>query len=116
MRVHVLGTRNRGVTAPPDRQTSLCGALQPRSQSEGQDGTMEKAPPRMRWRGPPDRTARTPLAHAQHPCCSIGRRAGYPPEVPMPRFPCVRSAPGWCPFSVVRAFYARGQGRRKGLW
>jgi hypothetical protein len=56
------------------------------------------------------------LAHAQRPCCSIRHRARYPPKAPVPRFP-VRPgvAPGWCPFSAVRDFYARGQGPRKGF-
>ena len=34
------------------------------------------------------------------------------PGAPVPRAP---KAPGWCPFSVVRDFYARGQGPRKGF-
>ena len=77
--------------------------------------TIEKAPPRMRWRGPPDRAARTPLAHAQRPAA---RSATEPDTRLRSRCPgptCAQGAPGWCPFSVVRDFYARGQGPRKGF-
>ena len=61
----------------------------------------------MRWRGPPDLAAQTPLPHAQRPCHSINHQAGYPLEVPVAQFPLRPGVPpGWFPFSVVRDFYA----------
>ena len=50
------------------------------------DTTKGRTPPRMRWRGPPDLAAQTPLTHAQRPYRLTSHQAGYPLEVPVAQF------------------------------
>jgi hypothetical protein len=58
----------------------------------------------------------TPLAHAQRPAARSAAEPDTRLRSRCPGAPCVRGMPpGWCPFSVVRDFYARGQSLRKGL-
>ena len=65
-----------------------------------------RAPPRMRWRGPPDLAAQTPLlmlsVHATRSTTKPDTRL----KSQLPGSSCVRGAPRWFPFSVVRDFYA----------
>ena len=68
----------------------------------------------MRWRGPLDLTARTPLAHAQRP---VARSAIEPKarlRSQLPSSSCVRGAPRWSPFSVVKAFLRPSPGPAQG--
>ena len=81
---------------------------------QGPGATKGRAPPRMRWRGPPDLAAQTPLTHAQRPCRSISHQAGYPLEVPVARFPLRPGCPPVVPVfggeRFLRLFRAAAQG------
>src|SRR5262249_13955710 len=81
---------------------------------EGPGTIKGRAPPRMRWRGPPDLAAQTPLTHAQRPCHSTSHQAGYPLEVPVARFPLRPGCPPVVPVfggeRFLRLFRAAAQG------
>src|SRR6266487_3483976 len=76
--------------------------------------TIEEAPPRMRWRGPLDRAARTPLAHAQRPAARSATEADTRLRFRCPGSPCVRGAPRMVPVfggeRVLRPWPSRTQG------
>ena len=65
--------------------------------------------------GPARPRSATPLAHAQRPAARSAAEPDTRLRSRCPGSPCVRGAPRWFPFSVVRDFYACGQSLRKGL-
>jgi hypothetical protein len=65
--------------------------------------------------GPARPRSATPLAHAQRPAARSAAEPDTRLRSRFPGSPRVRGAPRWCPFSVVRDFYASGQSLRKGL-
>jgi hypothetical protein len=60
----------------------------------------------MRWRGPPDLAAQTPLLMLSVRATRSTTKPDTRLKSQLPGSSCVRGAPRWFPFSVVRDFYA----------